>query len=54
MGLGTAVAGGAQVADPGVSQPQPTATGVQQTHPMQVDTVAKADVPNPAKKAKKG
>ncbi|KAM0907737.1 hypothetical protein ACQ4PT_015888 [Festuca glaucescens] len=53
MGLGTVVSGGAQVADPSVPQPQTTVSGVQQTHPMQVDSVAKADVPNPAKKAKK-
>ncbi|KAM0928231.1 hypothetical protein ACQ4PT_002355 [Festuca glaucescens] len=53
VGLGAVVSGGAQVADPIVQQPQTTVTGVQQTHPVQVDSATKADVPNPTKKAKK-
>jgi hypothetical protein len=52
-GLGVVVSEGAQVVDPTIPQPQTTVIGVQQTHAMQVDSVTKADVPNPAKKAKR-
>ncbi|KAM0842430.1 hypothetical protein ACQ4PT_058378 [Festuca glaucescens] len=51
--LGAVASTGAQMEAPAVQQPQTVAAGVQQTQPMQVDAMPKADVPNPAKKAKK-
>ncbi|KAM0840518.1 hypothetical protein ACQ4PT_059606 [Festuca glaucescens] len=51
--LGAVASAGAQMEAPAVQQPQTVAAGVQQTQPMQVDAMPKADVPNPAKKAKK-
>ncbi|KAM0880980.1 hypothetical protein ACQ4PT_033215 [Festuca glaucescens] len=49
--LGAVASVGAQMEAHAVQQPQTVAAGVQQTQPMQVDAMPKADIPNPAKKA---
>ncbi|KAM0919971.1 hypothetical protein ACQ4PT_007850 [Festuca glaucescens] len=51
--LGAVATAGAQLEVPAVQQPQTLPVGAQQSQPMQVDAMPKADIQNPAKKAKK-